>query len=222
MQLKDANALTPKEIAELKKDFGRIFKTTVCDRAYICRLLYKPDWDGITKMRQDNPKMTLNEIDEKIVNTCLIGPLPLIEDGGWSAEPAGVIPTLSMMVRAKSGFVVPDADVSMIDVEDIGEKEELKKPTESDMFVIKTSSKFQVKGVTIGNDYLVVRPLARVELRQVIQQPQTEQDVATADKAVVWPKGVNWEEKPAGYCETLTEVVMAISGFSGPSAVEDL
>jgi len=225
MQIKDVNALTKEQIEELKARHGKLFKTTVCDVTYLCRLLYGPDWDIINKMRADNPRITLSEIDEKIVNLCLLGPLPTIDDGGWATRPAGVLPSLSTMIRAKSGFIVDEYDGGAnIVTEDLDEDMEMVKPSDAEKAALKATCNYGMKGVGIGTEYFVVRPIARNEFKQILAsaESQTDQDQKVAERAVLWPKKVDWDKKPAGYCDTLYQVVMAISGFSGPSLVEDL
>lgn len=215
--------MTGEEIEELKARYGRLFKIDVCGTTYLCRLLYKQDWDAVTKMRADNPRLTMAEFDEKIVGACVLGPLPAPEEGGWATRPAGVTPTLSQVIRAKSGFIVPEAEeYSTINTEDVGDQEEAARPSEEEIAALQAMSQYPLKGISFGSDYFVVRGVARLEFKQIIQGDPEDQDMLTAEKAVLWPKKVDWAKKPAGYCDTISQFVMAISGFSGPTAVEDL
>lgn len=219
----NVNEFTPEQLADLKSKNGPMFKTTLCGVTYLCKLLYSPDWNIISQLREDNPKMSYAEIDERIVSTALIAPIPSMEDGGWSAVPAGVIPSLSALIRAKSGFSVPELPESMPITEDLDNDVEMEKPDEKTLAALKANARYGLKGIAINNDYYVVRPITRVEFKQVMQtKDQSEQDRGIVEKVVMWPKGVNWDEKGAGYCDTIAQYVLAVSGYAGPSAVEDI
>jgi hypothetical protein len=225
MQFASVSDLTKEQIAGLKKSFGRIYKVRVCDEDYLVRRLYKPDWDAVNKLKRDNPQVSFADIDEKVVNTALIGPLPDIANGGWAALPAGVVPTLSMFIRAKSGFVVPElSEESNITVEPLDEEEtEPARPDAATIAALKASTTFKLKLLGIEDQMFVVRPVTRVEWKQVLKtENQTDQDMAVCAKSVMWPKSVNWDDQPAGFCDTITQFVLSISGYSAPSAVEEL
>lgn len=223
MQLKNIEELTKEQIDELRSKHGPIFKTTICDTTYLCRLIYKPDWDIVCKLRDDNPNgVSQSEIDEKIVNMALLGPHPTIDSGGWAGAPAGVIPTLAGLIRYKSGFYTPEIGENVI-VEDFDEEVEMTRPDDQTVAALKVNARFGLKGIGINKDYFVVRPITRVELKQIMQaSDQFDQDRNVVEKAVLWPKGVDWDTKGAGYCDTIAQYVIAISGYSAPSVVEDL
>lgn len=222
---KSVSKLTPDQIADLKNAYGKIYKVRVCDEDYLVRRVYKQDWDAVNKLKRDNPQVSFAEIDEKIVNSALIGPIPDVESGGWSALPAGVVPTLSMFIRAKSGFVVPElADESNISVESMDDEEKApERPDDTTIAALKASTSFRLKLIGIEDQLFVVRPITRVEWKQVLRaENQTDQDVAVCSKAVLWPKSINWDDEPAGVCDTITQFVLSISGYSAPTVVEEL
>lgn len=217
--------LTPEQIDALKKEYGRLFKTTVADTQYIIRPMYKSDWDIIAMMLKDNPNLAMPELDDKIVEMCLVGPKPDLSQGGWSTLPAGVIPTLSKFISVKSGFIVPDlAEVSQFQLEPLFEEEKGERPDEEAVAELKRECPFNLKLVGIDSEYFVLRPITRQEWRFIVKNStdESEQDTKVVEKAVMWPKGINWATKPAGYVDTLSQICMNISGYAGPSTVEEL
>jgi hypothetical protein len=220
LKITDVTTLTKEQIEELKNIHGPLFKTTICDTVYLCRRLYKQDWQIIMQMRSDNPRIPLSEIDEKIVNMCTVAPAP--EIGVWATKEAGVVPSLSMVIRAKSGFAVPELDAYPV-VDDTEAVSEPTKPTAEEMAALKIAFTQSLKGVQVENDYYVIRGIMRNEFKQIISKTeQIDQDEEIANRAVIWPKSVDWSTRGAGHCDSISQLVLSISGFNGPTLVEDL
>lgn len=220
--------LTQEQIDTLKKEYGKLYKVPICGTDYIIRPVYKADWEIVTKLAADNPSVGMPELDEKLVDIALIGPKPDVTKGGWAIVPAGVIPTLSKWIQAKSGFLVPDlAGQQEISSEPIGGDAVsiYGKPSDEDVATAKTQSSLKLNLVRIDDDYYIIRPLLRQEWRAIMKsapEDSGERDYLIAQRSVVWPKKVNWDETPAGYCSSITGAVMNISGYSGVTSVEEL
>ena len=81
--------------------------------------------------------------------------------------------------------------------------------------------------VGFDTDFFVIRPILRQEWRAIqakatADTKQAEQDLAVTEKVLAWPKKVSWSELPTGYPSSIFQVAMQISGFEGPTAVEEL
>ncbi len=73
----------------------------------------------------------------------------------------------------------------------------------------------------------MVRPITRQEWRAAVTKSQESNDqelrnLLVADRAVIWPKKIDWNKEPAGLCETITEFVLSISGYTAQPDVEKL
>lgn len=225
IELNSADELTEEQIAQLKEDYGRIYKVCVAGVDYVIRPMFKVDWDIVMLMLKDNPNMGTPDMDDKIVDRCLICPRPDVATGGWSTIPAGVPSTLSKMISVKSGFIVPElSDASDFSVEPLFEESVYEKPDEEEVKKLKKLCPFDLKLVGIGGEWFVVRPITRAEWRYITKNAtdEGEQDIKVVQKTVLWPKGIDWNDKPAGYCDTLAQLTMNISGYAGPSTVEEL
>lgn len=220
MKIKDVDSLTEQQIDELKRAYGKLFKVTVCGTKYLCRLMYRSDIEAIAKVAEKNIDVSNLEVDEKVVSLCVLGPTPPIEEGGWAAMPAGIIPTLSSAIRRKSGFVVYDEDAPA--EEKLYEDEEVITPTPEELEVLQMATGYKLHGIRFEDAYFVVRPITRIEFKEMMNYSEPEQDEIVVKKACLWPANVDWDSVPAGYINSIVQYVMSYSGFAGPIDVEDI
>jgi hypothetical protein len=220
----NAMNLTEAELKELSGLHGKLHRTELCGTGYLFRRVYGDDWKKLEDFRELNPTVTKDVLDEKLVDICLVGPKPDIMSGGWSNVEAGVLPTLAMLIRAKSGFIVADfADQQLIDSEDLSPVEDIVKPTEDELAQLRSNNKFKLKGVRLEDLYVVLRPLTRIEWKMIQKQASDDADKVLCEKAVLWPENIKWDyDYPVGYTDTLSQAILNISGFKVPEAVEDI
>jgi len=214
-------------IDQLKAEYGNIYQIEVADIPFIIRPLYPEDWASIVQLLTDNPKLTQSDFDDKIVEAGLIGPLPDLSKGGWAALPAGISPTLSMHIRAKSGFMVPElADIATITAKPLGSVIQKPGPSQEELDKLKPTCPFTLHQLEIENYTFIVRPITRQEWRVAAAKAINEGDeeaknLAVASRVVLWPKKVSWDKEVAGLCETITQYVLTISGYTAqPTATK--
>jgi hypothetical protein len=224
IEFKDAMTLTADELKELGELHGKLHRTEICGTGYLFRRVYGDDWVVLENFRESNPNASKEALDEKLVDLCLIGPKPDLLSGGWSNTEAGVLPTIAMLIRAKSGFVVPEfADQQLIDSEDLDPVPEVAKPTPEVLEKLKAESKFRLKGIRLEDLYVVVRPLTRLEWKNIQKFAGDDADKTLCEKAVVWPEKLNWDyDYPVGYTDTISQAVLNMSGFARPQVIEDI
>lgn len=220
----DAFALTADELKTLGELHGKLHRAEICGVGYLFRRLYTPDWQRLEEFRNANPNIKKEALDEKLVDVALIGPKPDIASGGWSNTEAGILPTLAMLIKAKSGFVVQDfADQQLFDVEEMYEAEEPTRPDAATIEKLKATNKFKIKGVRIEDLYVVVRPLTRIEWKNIQKADPENADKVLCEKTVLWPENIDWDtDYPVGYADTLSQTVLNLSGFTRPQNIEDL
>jgi hypothetical protein len=223
--LKDVE-LTEDRIAELKGIFGKLYKVPIEEYEFVIRPIYPEEWNVIRKIIDANPGMAMEELNEKITNIGLVGPVPDAAMGAWTTLPAGLPTTLAMWIRAKSGFMVPELDSAMPIITPIGGITKPTKPEDKEIEDIKSKCPFAIKQLAFEDDIFVIRPITRQEWRTIVQDAQagdaTIRDEGVCKRCVLWPKAINWDKKPAGYCETVANYILSISGYNLTSEVTEL
>lgn len=220
--------LTPEYIEQLKEQHGKIYKVKAADIDFVIRPLYKDDQQVLNDLVKTNANLTQADFDDKVVDLALVGPRADHSKGGWAALPAGIVPTLSTFIQAKSGYIVQDAPDSLgIKVENLGKTVVFTRPTQEEIDELKAVCPFQLRLVTIEGEYFIIRPVTRQEFRMAMNKSQESGDALSRDeeiskKVVMWPKKLDWSGKPVGYPETLTNFALGISGYSLDAEVEEL
>lgn len=220
--------LTQEDIDQLKATFGKVYKVKAADIDFVIRPLYKDDQVVLNDLVKTNENLTQADFDDKVVDLGLVGPRPDYSKGGWVALPAGIVPTLSTFIQAKSGYIVQDApDALSVKIEKIGKQDVFSKPSQEDIDKIKQSCPFQLRLISIEGEYYVIRPVTRQEFRSAMAKSQESADVLSRDeeiakKVTMWPKNTDWDKKPVGFPETIANFALGISGYNLDAEAEEL
>jgi hypothetical protein len=219
---KTPEAPTQEQINEWKQLYKRVFRKELCGRSYYFRPLYRSDWLEILNFVRENPDARGVEFDEKVVERGIL--FPEMAPTEWATLEAGVIPTLSMYIRDKSGFIVEGlSDTTFISAVPIADEPPGDPPTEEEKAELKSRySVYPLRLIHLGNKYWVIRPITRLEWRQLQAETLSESDIdlLVCQRCVVWASGghtgknLNWDMLPVGYATTLSAKVLELSGFN--------
>lgn len=214
----DVDKLTPEQIQELKDEYGAIYKVEVCKCSFIIRPIYGYEYDEMRKIAGDQ-----NALNEQILQSGLIAPLPDFSKGGWSTKKAGIPDSLIRLIKSKSGFLTMDGkNVDLdTDVEQLHDTVKPIRPDEATLTKIKQETP-QAYIALLNDVYIVVRPILRNEWRNLKVQENENADFAIASRCTVWPEKFDYSSKLAGWPETVSRLILNISGFDGPTKVEEL
>lgn len=230
----DPNTLTPELIAELKQMLAsrglpeKLYKFTIGDQEVVFRPLLIGDYVVIQEFIAANDgRVKQDEIDFKICEKATLWPQDLLWHEKWEVQLAGLQSTLSKQVLARSGFFVDEIDQSeFMAVEPLTTVDPGPKPEPAVVQELKARFKFPLKLIQVDGEYFAVRPLSRAEWKVVSAGDAAEMDLAVAERATVWskesPTAPNFADRVAGTARTISELVMAISGFSSQATVEEL
>lgn len=219
--------LSDEAISELKTKFGKIYLVPVGDFEFVVRTLSKGEWETVMSTVQSNPNMTIDDVNEKIVTYGLICPQPDAQKGGWTGLPAGLVPTLSSWIQAKSGFIVPELDIPQPRASTIGDVIIPVRPSTEDIDKLKAGTPFPIKEVIFEEESFVIRPITRQEWKVAAKRAtdsgdDMERDEEVCNRCVLWPKKIDWNAKPAGYCPTLSNMILTASGYNSTAKVQEL
>jgi hypothetical protein len=222
----DAFELTDELKTQLKEQYGRLYEVPVAGMKFVIHPLMRNEWEVITDMYQSNDKITQTQIDDKVTDLGLVGPRADGSKGGWAALPAGITQTLSLFIRAKSGFYIADLPGgSDINVEQLTPSVKMPMPSDEEIERIKKACPFVPRLITIGGDNYVVRPVTRAEWKAITEATVNDPDARTLEttkRVVQWPKNVDWDTRLAGCAETIAEYALSISGYGAPEQVKEL
>jgi len=218
MSMKTNNP-TDEIIQVWKRQYGEVRRASIKGQDFYYRPLTRTEFRQL-QSQLSGGKMTLDEMDDRIVEIALLSP-------DWSARDfdnllAGVLTTLARKIRECSGFVdtevqdvvladdLPVFDVSQQDIEKWKEKEK------------------HLSIVRVGKHRLLVRPLSRSDWNAV--RKMDTGDPATSDmEAEICKIGLlepSADEVvaslPAGYTIQISNAILQISGFVEEPVVEEV
>lgn len=235
-QLPTAADLTPQVVDAIKQalqDIGlppKVYKFTVDDKVIVFRPLYRSDWLEIEQfLLTNNEQVRQDALDEKICQMAICWPREITLPIHWERQLAGVQMALARQIRGRSGFILPDMpeQADYIRVDPLTTVEPGPKPTPETIDQLKVEySIWSLKQVFIDGDYYVVRPLNRGEWRQVPNPEEGDAELFVAQRGTVWsrdyPNEPNFAGRIAGTVNTLSQVIMQISGFVNAPLIEEL
>lgn len=223
---KEIFTATQEVIEQIKETYPnlRLFKNNVAGDDYIFRLLTNQDWVSILDWMNTNPNVKQSDLDDRIVDTCVLwprfeGPEAVIRK---ATQAAGVIPTLSILIRQKSGFIIPDVAGQQFSVEELGGGAVPVEPTSDEIDKLKAAYKYKLYKVTIEGHIVIYRPVNRQEWQTILKTQDDDTDFATCSKCIVWPKKLDLNNLPAGVPRTVAGLIVECSGFNLESPVEEL
>lgn len=211
------NDVTPQHVEAWKRMFGAVYKVKIAGQEFYFRPIMRHEMLAIQEWLRNNPDATLGQMDEKVVDYCLLSPDWKISD--FLAMPAGVLSTLSKRIQERSGF------------EDDPPTEELfnniavPELTAEKLAEIKAGyPRFAV--VTIRNLRFVVRALNRMEWdrlqRAISSSPGADPDMELAKSALLHPDPSLLDTLPAGYVLAVSAAVLRVSGFNEEPEIEEV
>ena len=209
--------LTQEQIAQIKQEWeststAPIYKVSLLDNDYIFTAAERKVIFEVEDMMGKNPNIRQIQIDEFMVQKTLI--YPKWTPTEYSALPAGVIPTLAMHIRDKSGFYVPDfSDPSMLYAESITEETPIAIPSNEEIAELKEKYKWNLYGVRCVDGYFVFRPVSRLEWRNINDKSE-DPEIDICKTCVIWPKKQDWDKTLAGTTRNILNAVMEKSGFT--------
>ncbi len=209
--------VTPEVIQQWKQRYGSVYKTTIAGQEFYFRPIYRFEMVQIREWLQQNQDATVDQMDEKVVEYCLLAPKWTIAD--FLVLPAGVISTLSRAIQERSGF--DEAPMT----EEVHNALYFDPPTQEQVQQWKSEYP-RVFIIRLGKLVFAVRPIRRHEWemaqRQVIQNPQSDANHQLLKATLLHP-GAEWLDRlPAGYYDRLIEGVYQVSGFGETPVVEEL
>ena len=217
--------LTSEIIGELKQVYPKLFKISQSDQDFIIKPLNRGEWLYLQEMAKANPKMSLLDVDDNILRQGLVWPKwdPSVE---FMNMPAGVIPSLSQYIQAKSGF----RNSLSVGVEE--EYEVLQdnpytweSPSDKDIEGYKAKYNLPMSKVTLDKQVFILRAIKRTEWNEINSKglSQDSAEYALLEKALVYPEKDKLAQVLPGCISTLVENVIQLSGYKDePISCEEL
>ena len=198
-----------------------LFKKTLGGQDFVFTFIDRTVYRSVMSWIEDNPKVKVSDVDEKIVDKGLLWPeITPIE---WMTMPAGTIPTLASLIQEKSYLATDNVPQDWSVSESLVEYEDKAELTEKERATLKGSLKTAARIVTINNKAFVIRPMLRPEYSYLMKLPkEADSELEGVTKCVVWPKTVAWDKMEAGVATVLATEIMKLSGFGDSSEVEEL
>lgn len=214
----NVNELTPEQIQELKNAYGQLYKAEVSEETFLVRAIYGYEYDDMRKMAADP-----NALNEQILQKGVVAPLPDYSKGGWSVKKAGIPESLIRIIKSKSGFLTIDGRNVDLDT-DVVQLHDVTKPTMPDAAVLDEIKRNNPHAylVLLYDIYVVVRPCLRSEWRKLTASDKENTDFALASTCTMWPENFDYSKGLAGWPETVSRLILNISGFDGPTKIEKL
>lgn len=211
------NEVTPQHIETWKRMFGSVYKVKIAGQEFYFRPIYRHEMLQIQEWMQKNPDATVGQMDEKVVEYCLLSP-------DWKAAdflmmPAGVLSTLSRRIQDRSGFEADGPDEELFNNISVPELtperlEEIKRST----------PRFAI--VRLGHMKFVVRAVTRLEWdrlqQRVSMSGDADPDLELAKLALLHPEPSLLETLPAGYVLSISAAALRVSGFNEEPVVEEV
>lgn len=210
------NEVKPEHVEQWKRMFGAVYKIRISGQDFVIRPLLRHEMLQIQEWLSSTPGATVSQMDEKIVDYCLLSPDWKIAD--FLATPAGVLPTLSRRIQELSGF---EDDPP---VEELFNAFQFDPPAPEKLEEFKKQYK-RVAVVRIHNCTFVVRALNRLEwdrLQRDVQESKADADFAAAKLALLYPDVDVLSDLPAGYVASVSLAVLRASGFQEEPEIEEL
>ena len=211
------NEVTPQHIETWKRMFGAVYKVRIANQDFYFRPIMRHEMLQIQEWLRSNPDATVGQMDEKIVDYCLLAPDWKIAD--FLAMPAGVLSTLSRRIQDRSGF------------EDEPPTEELfnniSLPDLTSEMVDEFKSKYpRFAIITIRGLRFAVRAVNRLEWerlqKQVTNRPDADPDLELAKVSLIHPSPDCLDELPAGYVLAISAAALRVSGFNEEPEIEEV
>jgi hypothetical protein len=186
-----------------KQQYGQLFRVDVADKSYYIVPLLHQGWKELRQWAEKNQRSPYYyEFHERIVEQCLLHPLPDPRLGGWNASPAGLIESLSNAIQDASLFTVPGySDPYRIQITPLSEPVVATVPTKEELDSIRINTVLPTALVTVGNYTRVVRGLTRAEVRDIAENNEGPdiQDAAVM-RALIWPSkaSLDFDKEPGG------------------------
>lgn len=209
--------VTPQHIEAWKRMFGSVYKVRIAGQEFYFRPIMRHEMLQIQEWMRNNPDATVGQMDEKVVEYCLLSPDWKISD--FLAMPAGVLSTLSRQIQDKSGF---DDDPP---TEELFNNLQLPDLTPEKLEEIKrTVPRFAI--VTFRNFKFVVRAVNRLEWdrlqRAMALKNDADPDLELARICLLHPDPELLETLPAGYVLAISGAALRVSGFNEEPEIEEV
>ena len=211
------NEVTPQHIETWKRMFGAVYKVRIANQDFYFRPIMRHEMLQIQEWLRNNPDATVGQMDEKIVDYCLLAPDWKIAD--FLAMPAGVLSTLSRRIQDRSGFEddPPTEELfNNISVPDLT-------PEMVDEFKGKYS-RFAI--VTIRDLRFAVRAVNRMEWerlqKQVALRSDADPDLELVKTCLIHPSTEYLDTLPAGYVLAISAAALRVSGFNEEPEIEEV
>jgi len=211
------NEVTPQHIETWKRMFGAVYKVRIANQDFYFRPIMRHEMLQIQEWLRNNPDATVGQMDEKIVDYCLLAPDWKIAD--FLAMPAGVLSTLSRRIQDRSGFEDDPPTEELFNNIQIPELT----PEQIDEFK-KNHARFAV--ITIRGLKFVVRAVNRLEWdrlqKQVALKPDADPDLELARASLLHPSADHLDDLPAGYVMAISTAALRVSGFNEEPEIEEV
>jgi hypothetical protein len=197
--------------------FGAVYKVRIANQDFYFRPIMRHEMLQIQEWLRNNPDATVGQMDEKIVDYCLLAPDWKIAD--FLAMPAGVLSTLSRRIQDRSGFEDDPPTEELFNNVQIPELT----PEQIDEFK-KNHARFAV--ITIRGLKFVVRAVNRLEWdrlqKQVALKPDADPDLELARASLLHPPADHLDDLPAGYVMAISTAALRVSGFNEEPEIEEV
>jgi len=210
--------VTPQHIETWKRLYGAVYKIKIAGQEFYFRPIMRHEMLQIQEWLRANPDATVGQMDEKVVDYCLLSPDWKIAD--FLAMPAGVLPTLSRRIQDRSGFEEDPPTEELFDNIEIPEltQEKLEEIKQSNQRFVIVTLRRRLK--------FVVRALTRMEWeriqRQVSVQQGADPDLEVAKAALLHPDPSVLDTLPAGYVLSISAAALRVSGFNEEPEIEEV
>lgn len=206
--------VTQEMIEQWKQQYPAVYKIKLSGQEFYFRPITRREMLELQRWVQSNPDSTVGQMDEKVVEMCLLWPQWKIAD--FLALPAGIISTLSRRIQDRSGFDTEDSDLAVFDNISIPELS-----NETVASLKRQYERFAV--VRMGNLQFAVRPVSRVEWMQIQSSSQSaDPDADVVRIGLLHPDLNTVLALPAGYVAILSNVILTLSGFNEQPEVEEV
>lgn len=211
------NEVTPQHIEAWKRMFGAVYKVKIAGQEFYFRPIMRHEMLAIQEWLRNNPDATVGQMDEKVVDYCLLSPDWKISD--FLAMPAGVLSTLSRRIQERSGFEDDPPTEELFNNISVPEL------TAEKLEQIKANTpRFAI--VSLRNLKFVVRAVNRVEWdrlqRMIAMSQDADPDLELAKLSLLHPDPSFLDTLPAGYVLAISAAALRISGFNEEPEIEEV
>jgi hypothetical protein len=211
------NEVTQQHIETWKRLYGAVYKVKIAGQEFYFRPIMRHEMLQIQEWLRNNPDATVGQMDEKVVDYCLLAPDWKVSD--FLAMPAGVLSTLSRRIQERSGFEDdPPTDELFNNI--------VIPPLEPDKIEEFKKSYPRFCIVTMRGLKFAVRAINRVEWdriqRHLASHPELDADAEIAKLALLHPDAQMLDSLPAGYVLAISAAALRVSGFNEEPEVEEV